>query len=149
MRGQSGPWEASAGSLYHRKPLPAQASCFKHVSHLHLLPVPLRSGRDGTCYGTQEPALLVLAGPSFTQVLPPSTGEVCPQRQQDPQGRGGKESCSAECLHTLRKGGGARGRKPVVTLSRQLCREHSPLLTLDMGSYTLQTALHQAPHLPP
>lgn len=113
------------------------------MSHLHLLPVSPKSGRDRASCGKQEPALLVLAGPSFTtQTLPPSTGEACvPQSQQDPRGRDGKKSCSAECLHILGKEGdgchGARGRKPVLTHSRRLCWEHSPLLSLDMGLYTL------------
>lgn len=32
-------------------------------------------------------------------------GSLCPQSQQKPQGRDGKKSCGAECLHTLRRGG--------------------------------------------
>ena len=78
LRGQRGPWEAGAGSLYHRKPLPAQASCFKHVFSLHLLPASPKPVREGASCGQWEPALLVLAGLSFTaQVLPPFAVEAC------------------------------------------------------------------------
>lgn len=91
-RGQRGPWEAGAGSLYRRKPLPAKASCFKHVSSLHLLPVSPKSGREGAFCGKQELALLVSAGPSFTaQVLPPFTGEACvPKASRSPREETGR-----------------------------------------------------------
>lgn len=76
--GQRGPWEASAGSLYHRKPLPAQASCFKHVSCFHLLPVSPKIRQRGSILREIGASQLVLAGPSFTaRVLPPFTEEAC------------------------------------------------------------------------
>lgn len=125
----------TAENLSQRKPA---------VSSVCPLPIycpALQAGREHPV-GSRSLHCWVLAGLSFpTQVLPPLTGEasVPIACRSHGEGTGQSPALLSACIPSGRGKNlhGVCGWKPALRCGRQCCSEHSPLLSPDMGFYTI------------